>query len=237
MKTRDFEALEYVASSGYWRVTEEGDIETSRDVHGRPTDPPVWRSCTFPSPSKNSSTRKRIWVKGRRVYANRVVWRLTFGPIPEGYQVDHKDDNSLNDRPGNLQLLDGNGNLDKEANREGTRVRRYAPAQSPTETLAIERYCQMEDLLEVGDHIEATPEQRAMRPGFYSKTGEGEFPFTETGVILRVSPESYRLDKIDDAVEAQDWRISIAHDLKVGALRWWQAARRWFDVTFLGFRP
>lgn len=241
MKTRDFEALEYVARSGYWRVTEDGDIETSRDVHGRPTEPPVWRSCTFPSPSKNSSTRKRIWVKGRRVYANRVVWRLTFGPIPEGYQVDHKDDDSLNDRPENLQLLDALGNLDKEANREGTRVCRFQPV--PYRSAEFEEIRDKligsipENRLMVGDHIEPTPEQRELRPGFYSKTGEGEFPFTETGVILRVSPESYRLDKIDDAVEAQDWRISIAHDLKVGALRWWQAARRWFDVTFLGFRP
>jgi hypothetical protein len=213
MKTRDFEALEYVANSGYWRVTEDGDIETSRDVHGRPTDPAVWRSCTFPSPSKNSSTRKRIWVKGRRVYANRVVWRLTFGPIPEGYQVDHKDDNSLNDRPGNLQLLDSNGNLDKEANRDGTRVCRFQPVPYRSA-----EFFDIRDKL-----VKSMPATDSN-----GQINVELFPPDETPDLTR--------DKIDDAVEEIDWRISILYDLKVGLLRWWQAVRRWFDVTFLGFR-
>jgi hypothetical protein len=126
---------------------------------------------------------------------------LTFGPIPEGYQVDHRDDDSLNDKPDNLQLLDSNGNPDKEANREGTRVCRFRP---------------FAPALDSNGQIDAEcfePDER---------------PFE----IIMIDPYA----KIDDAVEEQDWRISITHDLKVGVLRWWQAARRWFDVKFLGFR-
>ncbi len=130
MKTRDAEALQYVLESGLWKVdVETGEVLTRRDRHGRDTEPPVWRPCTFPSPSKNSSTRKRIWVNGRRVYANRVVWVLTHKRmIPEGYQIDHKDDNSLNDRPDNLELMDAEGNRVKElANGKVHRFQRCPP--------------------------------------------------------------------------------------------------------------
>ena len=211
MKTRDAEALEFIANSGQWRVLDDGTIETCRDRQGRPTDPQVWRLATFLSPSRQSSTRKRLWCKGQRVYANRAVWRLTHGPIPEGYQVDHKDSDSLNDAPGNLQLLDSAGNLDKEANRPGTNVRRFCPGS----------------YADVGSRAaEPTEEQKYLRPYFYNEPTPAE--------VLAKFGDS--CDKIDDAVEAQDWRISLTHDIKVGVLRWWQSARLWFDRTFLGFR-
>lgn len=132
MKTRDSEALAYVLSSGLWKIDyETGDILTSRDKHGRATDPVVWRSCTFLNPSNKSSTRKRIWVRGRRVYANRVAWALHNEKlIPDGYQVDHIDDDSLNDRPHNLQLLDAEGNRVKEL--ANGRVYRFKAASCST---------------------------------------------------------------------------------------------------------
>ena len=114
MKTRDAEALEYVASSGHWRVTLDGEILTRRDKGGRVTSPEVWRPCEFISKGNRSQARHRIWVNGRRVYSNRVVWRLTQGPIPDGMQVDHIDDNAMNRDPLNLQLLDCHGNISKE---------------------------------------------------------------------------------------------------------------------------
>lgn len=117
MKTRDKEALEYVASSGHWRVTLDGEILTRRDKHGRVTVPEVWRPCEFISQGNRSGARHRIWVKGRRVYSARVVWRLTQGPIPDGYQVDHKDGDSLNRDPYNLQLLDCHDNIKAEVDR------------------------------------------------------------------------------------------------------------------------
>jgi hypothetical protein len=114
MITRDAEALEYVASSGHWRVTLDGEILTRRDKRGKVTSPEVWRPCEFISKGNRSQARHRIWVNGRRVYSNRVVWRLTQGPIPEGMQVDHIDDNAMNRDPLNLQLLDCHGNISKE---------------------------------------------------------------------------------------------------------------------------
>ena len=84
--------------------------------------------------------------------------------------------------------------------------------------------------------------------GYYLKTGDGEYPYHEIGVVIhnyrpieRPTPGEFlqkypHYDKIDDAVEAEDWRISITHDLKVGVLRWWQSVCSWFDMMTLRLR-
>lgn len=115
MKTRDKEALKYVLNSGHWRLEEDGSITTRRDRQGRVTDPEVWRPCEFLSTGNRSSTRKRIWVNGQRVYSARVAYTLHNGAPPQdGMQVDHEDDDALNNRGSNLQLLDCYGNIHKE---------------------------------------------------------------------------------------------------------------------------
>jgi len=237
VKTRDAEALEFIANSGQFMVRFDGTVLTSRDKHGRPTDPPVWRKATHISTSKQSSPRNRLWVNGKRVYGARAVYRLIYGPIPEGYQVDHKDDNSLNDAPENLQLLDGDGNLQKECAREGTRMKRFEPVYevpiggtAPLGSLII--FDGAKQLTEAdwdginrvataGDvppiyYDEAPADQKDRRPDFYMCAGE-----------------------------PVDWRISLADDVRVGwkKFRRWlslrsilAAARRFFDRTFLGFR-
>lgn len=36
---------------------------------------------------------------------NRWVWEQLYGPIPEGYDIHHKNENPKNNDPGNLQLI------------------------------------------------------------------------------------------------------------------------------------
>lgn len=54
---------------------------------------------------------RRYWrlqatVDGKKIQplAHRVVWILANGPIPHGYEVDHIDNNSLNNKLENLRL-------------------------------------------------------------------------------------------------------------------------------------
>lgn len=57
---------------------------------------------------------KGYWVVGigrTFVKASRIVWILTYGQIPEGKQVDHKDGNHSNNNPINLQLLTNAENI------------------------------------------------------------------------------------------------------------------------------
>ena len=51
-----------------------------------------------------NSSRIRITLASGPVYAHKVAWEMTNGPIPEGMFVDHKDCNGLNNRIDNLRL-------------------------------------------------------------------------------------------------------------------------------------
>ncbi len=62
--------------------------------------------------------KPRAFVQTRRGYG-KGLWRKrswfayeqTNGPIPEGYHIHHKDENTLNDDPGNLEAKPGSGAL------------------------------------------------------------------------------------------------------------------------------
>lgn len=40
-----------------------------------------------------------------REYLHRAIWRKSFGEIPDGFEVHHKDEDKLNNKPSNLELL------------------------------------------------------------------------------------------------------------------------------------
>jgi hypothetical protein len=57
----------------------------------------------------NSSLRKRL---------HQVVWEHHNGPIPEGHHVHHKDENTLNNAPANLECLPGAAHLARHMDAE-----------------------------------------------------------------------------------------------------------------------
>ncbi|WP_428480823.1 HNH endonuclease signature motif containing protein [Pseudoxanthomonas mexicana] len=52
-------------------------------------------------------------------YAHRIVYECQHGPIPAGYQIDHKNDRRADNRGQNLQLLTPSENTRKAARRAG----------------------------------------------------------------------------------------------------------------------
>ncbi len=58
-----------------------------------------------------------LWVDGKRITRRvHILIMLTFvGPTPNGYQIDHKDNNKKNSRFDNLQFLTPRENVSKEA--------------------------------------------------------------------------------------------------------------------------
>ena len=48
-----------------------------------------------------------------RKYAHVLVWEAFNGPIPDGYEIDHIDDNKQNNQLSNLQLLTRKQNMAK----------------------------------------------------------------------------------------------------------------------------
>lgn len=51
-----------------------------------------------------------VGINYRRHYVHRIIWEMHHGPIPEGMQIDHIDGDGLNNRLGNLRLVDHQGN-------------------------------------------------------------------------------------------------------------------------------
>lgn len=49
---------------------------------------------------------------------HRVVWETFNGPVPEGYQIDHVNDDRFDNRLDNLQLLTVNENSNKDHRRK-----------------------------------------------------------------------------------------------------------------------
>lgn len=50
---------------------------------------------------------KTFRFNGDSYYVHRVIWEMHNGPIPEGMQIDHIDQNKFNNRIENLRLVDG----------------------------------------------------------------------------------------------------------------------------------
>ena len=117
MSAADADTLDDIAASGDYMVCACGYVWTRRDQRGKKNTGHVWRICTFLSQGNRSAARRRLWHKGRRVYAARVVWRLTYGPIPYGMQVDHIEGNVLDERPHMLQLQVCRDNIFNEVRR------------------------------------------------------------------------------------------------------------------------
>lgn len=53
---------------------------------------------------------KVFGYQGRKWLAHRVIWELHFGGIPEGYVIDHIDNNPRNNRVENLRCVSYSGN-------------------------------------------------------------------------------------------------------------------------------
>lgn len=46
-----------------------------------------------------------VCLNGKKHYAHRIIWKMHYGEIPEGKQIDHIDQNGLNNRIQNLRLV------------------------------------------------------------------------------------------------------------------------------------
>lgn len=65
--------------------------------------------------TKLANSYRRVEVLGKKIYRHRLVWMLHYGPIPDGYEVDHINDVAGDDRIENLQLLSIKNNVRKSA--------------------------------------------------------------------------------------------------------------------------
>lgn len=85
--------------AGLLRLRDDGDVEIWHSSYQR------W-FIKKPRQVKRISYQFKVGQRVNTVLRNRLVWLLTHKrAIPDGFVVDHKDENRLNDTPGNLQLM------------------------------------------------------------------------------------------------------------------------------------
>lgn len=53
----------------------------------------------------------------KNLKSHRVIWEITYGPIPEGYDIDHIDGNPSNNLLSNLRVVTTSVNMRNSANR------------------------------------------------------------------------------------------------------------------------
>lgn len=100
-----------------YAVSVDGRIWSCKDYWGGFTYP--WKPLkTRPDPY--GYARVNLYVKGKmftRVVHN-IIWKAFHGPVPEGYEINHKDCDKMNPALGNLELMTHQGNM-KQAWKDG----------------------------------------------------------------------------------------------------------------------
>lgn len=91
-------------------------------------------------PDKDGYLKYAFSINGRthNISVHRFVWEIHKGVIPDGYTVDHKDNNKLNNGIENLQLLTAKDNVIKGNAREWTAV---APSGAIFKTYNMSQFC------------------------------------------------------------------------------------------------
>ncbi len=76
------------------------------DLYNRVFRSPRATKGTIAGSLNPSNGYMRVCVNGRIYQLSRVIWMWHNGDIPEGFEVDHIDQNPMNNRIENLRLLD-----------------------------------------------------------------------------------------------------------------------------------
>jgi hypothetical protein len=111
--------------TGYW-ITEDGIIHRKRggfytnnglSPNGKPTQkwrPEKWQICK-PHPNHEGYLRYSPFINGKYIgkCVHQLVAECYLGPCPVGYEVDHIDNNKLNNHYTNLQYLTKADNIKK----------------------------------------------------------------------------------------------------------------------------
>lgn len=94
------DVIEGMLRSGEFAVTEKGEVFTRRPArYSKPGARVPWRITG----NRSGNDRILLCFKGRVVQRSRFVYRWFYGPIPAGHVVHHRDRNSVNDDPLNLE--------------------------------------------------------------------------------------------------------------------------------------
>jgi len=105
--TNDNYIEQFINDSNY-RINSDGTIETCLSLNGASITN-IWRKKAV---QKNSDGYYRVGYKSKYLQLHRIIYRKFIGPLASDLTINHKDGNSLNNTPNNLELITcGENNL------------------------------------------------------------------------------------------------------------------------------
>lgn len=142
--------IEEVVSDPRWRVDAFGRI-WRRKASGE------WRRADTVINKSHAGTRwhRTVHYKNKGLLAHRIAYRALVGPLDERYVINHKDGDSLNNEPANLELVS-----QAENNEHARKVLRVGNAVGGVpRTLTAEQVEQMRSLRATGATVREVARQ------------------------------------------------------------------------------
>lgn len=102
------ELIDRLIADPRYRIRRDGTIWTTKAL-GNGHQPCPWRRIG----NVNGHGYEQISYQSRLVDVHRIVYRKFKGPLLPPLEIDHKDGDTLNNRPGNLQQISVAGNRRK----------------------------------------------------------------------------------------------------------------------------
>jgi len=101
------ELVELLVKDPNYDVRADGSVWTTVCETGKVSVDGVWREAGFARAkgSHDGFPYRYIGYQGRHLAAHRIVYRKFHGPLASDLVINHKDANTLNNRPENLELV------------------------------------------------------------------------------------------------------------------------------------
>jgi hypothetical protein len=214
----------------------------------------VWTAAKGPNAELGPYGRIYDAAIGKTDYTHRVVWRRVYGSIPEGFDVDHKCNVALCQRPDHLQLLTKPDNTRKRHQRAATdSMFPQTPTADQRFTVALfagvdqttvqSKMLSLEDLAAMLGRFEVLADKRRGRCWSPTEYRPGRTTRSNAGVSAvsalvfdcdRVAPDAERLASVywlghttwSHTPTAPRWRVVIPLTAAVPAGQWRDVWRR-----------
>lgn len=116
---------------GYYQCSTSGEVRSlDRYVRGK-NGVSQWRKGCIRKPkiSEKGYALITLCINGKRIHYKRcrLIYETFIGSIPHGMQVNHIDENKLNDRPDNLNLMSPKDNSNWGTRNQRISVKRGKP--------------------------------------------------------------------------------------------------------------
>lgn len=94
----------------HWKPRTENQFKSGKEFRRWSTRYAGKEAGGMIHPKRSKTAYRDVSVGKKRYFAHNIIWEMAFGPIDQGYLVDHIDGNGLNNSLENLRIVSATGN-------------------------------------------------------------------------------------------------------------------------------